>query len=88
MRALRMASIRDYEKRLAALEAETASYRGGKFITFATLHSTGEILSASVDGQDVERLEGETDSQFPIPRHRQARIPFHVDHESYSLRRA
>ena len=59
-----MASIKEFQKRLEVLEAETAGYGGAKFITFATLYSTGEILSAAVDGQTVERLNAETDQDF------------------------
>jgi hypothetical protein len=59
-----VASIKDWQRRLEVLEAETAGYGCAKFITFATLYSTGEILSASVDGQTVERLNAETDQDF------------------------
>jgi hypothetical protein len=41
-----MASIKEFQKRIEKLKAETAGYRGGKVITFATLYSTGAILSA------------------------------------------
>jgi hypothetical protein len=59
-----MASTREYAKRIEALEAETASHRGRKVIAFQTLYSTGAILRAAVDGEPVERLEGETDKDF------------------------